>query len=157
MGHTVDEEEVNYKLSVIKGAEPRHQFEAMLALQMDAVHDAFMRSERNFVHAENVVQHDSAGRMLHKLARTFLDQMKALERNRTAVDQKVTVQHVSVSEGGQAIVGHVTQTAAANVADKPVADSAPTSTKTKTDPPAIVEGDRGRVAPGRFRPKLNDQ
>jgi hypothetical protein len=39
-----------------------------------------MRSERNFVHAENVVQHDSAGRMLHKLARTFLDQMKALDK-----------------------------------------------------------------------------
>jgi hypothetical protein len=35
--------------------------------------------------------------------------MEALKRYRTGGEQKVTVQHVSVSEGGQAIVGNVTQ------------------------------------------------
>ena len=39
--------------------------------------------------------------------------MEALKRYRTGGEQKVTVQHVSVSEGGQAIVGNVTQGAAA--------------------------------------------
>jgi len=42
-------------------------------------------------------------------------QMEALKRYRTGGEQKVTVQHVSVSEGGQAIVGNVTQPA-----EKPV-------------------------------------
>jgi hypothetical protein len=41
--------------------------------------------------------------------RTFIMQMEALKRHRTGGEQKVTVQHVSVSEGGQAIVGNVTQ------------------------------------------------
>jgi hypothetical protein len=103
-------------------------------------------------------QQDSAGRMLQKLGRTFLDQMKALERNRTGGDQTVTVQqHVSVSDGGQAIVGNVTQTGAANMADKPAADSPPPSTETKTDPPAIVEEDRSPSRWRRFRPKQNDR
>ena len=37
--------------------------------------------------------------------------MEALKRYRTGGEQKVTVQHVSVGEGGQAIVGNVTQAA----------------------------------------------
>ena len=36
-------------------------------------------------------------------------QMEALKRYRTGAEQKVTLQHVSVAEGGQAIVGNVTQ------------------------------------------------
>jgi hypothetical protein len=35
--------------------------------------------------------------------------MEALKRYRTGGEQKVTVQHVTVGEGGQAIVGNVTQ------------------------------------------------
>ena len=41
-------------------------------------------------------------------ALTYATQMEALKRYRTGGEQKVTVQHVSVSEGGQAIVGNVT-------------------------------------------------
>ena len=37
--------------------------------------------------------------------------MEALKRYRSGGEQKVTVQHVSVSEGGQAIVGNVSQAA----------------------------------------------
>ena len=36
-------------------------------------------------------------------------QMEALKRYRTGAEQKVTLQHVSVADGGQAIVGNVTQ------------------------------------------------
>src|ERR1700692_1425820 len=64
----------------------------------------------NAVASENIPQQDSAERALNKLARTFVSQMEALKRYRTGGEQKVTVQHVSVSEGGQAIVGNVTQT-----------------------------------------------
>jgi hypothetical protein len=35
--------------------------------------------------------------------------MEALNRHRSGGDQKVTVQQVSVSDGGQAIVGNVTR------------------------------------------------
>jgi hypothetical protein len=41
--------------------------------------------------------------------RTYATQMEALSRYRTGGEPKVTVQHVSVGEGGQAILGNVTQ------------------------------------------------
>ena len=50
-------------------------------------------------------------RALNKLARTFAMQVEPLKRYRTGGEQKVTVQHVSVGDGGQAIVGNVTQAA----------------------------------------------
>jgi hypothetical protein len=40
--------------------------------------------------------------------RTYTMQLEALKRYRTGGEQKVTVHHVSVNDGGQAIVGNVT-------------------------------------------------
>jgi hypothetical protein len=48
-------------------------------------------------------------RQANKLARTFATQMEALKRYRTGGQQKVTVEHVTVTKGGQAIVGNVSQ------------------------------------------------
>jgi hypothetical protein len=42
-----------------------------------------------------------------KLARSFCTQVEALKRYRSRGAQKMTVQHVHVAEGGQAIVGNV--------------------------------------------------
>ncbi len=42
-----------------------------------------------------------------KMLRTFTAQMEALKRYRTGGQQKVTVEHVHVNQGGQAIVGVV--------------------------------------------------
>jgi hypothetical protein len=44
---------------------------------------------------------------LTKLTRTYAAQMEALRRYRSGGEQKMTVQHVHVAEGGQAIVGNV--------------------------------------------------
>jgi Enolase, N-terminal domain len=58
--------------------------------------------------AHEAVQHDSAERALNKLARTFAAQVEALKRYRSGGEQTVRVEHVTVNEGGQAIVGTVT-------------------------------------------------
>jgi hypothetical protein len=105
----VDEQGINFMLSVVKGIEPRDQVEAMLGAQMAAVHTATTTYARRLPQVENIPQHDSAERAFNKLARTFTTQMEALKRYRTGGEQKVTVQHVTVGEGGQAIVGNVTQ------------------------------------------------
>src|SRR5215208_6231209 len=94
-------------LAVIAGVEPRDEIEAMLAAQMAAVHRATMTFARRLSHVETIPQQDSAERAFTKLARTFAAQMEALKRYRTGGEQKVTVQHVTVNEGGQAVVGHV--------------------------------------------------
>lgn len=54
----------------------------------------------------------------NKLTRTFAMQMEALKRYRSGAEQKVTLQHVSVAEGGQAIVGNVTQAPRENGQEK---------------------------------------
>jgi hypothetical protein len=96
-------------LAVVKGIEPKDQIEAMLGAQMAAVHMATMTFARRLGHVENIPQQDSAERAFNKLARTFATQVDALKRHRTGGGQTVRVEHVTVNEGGQAIVGNVTQ------------------------------------------------
>lgn len=107
-GPNVDESEVNFLLSVIKDIKPRDQLEAMLAAQMAVTHEAIMTFARRLANVENIPQQDSAERAFNKLTRTYAMQLEALKRYRSGGEQKVTVQHVNVGEGGQAIVGNVT-------------------------------------------------
>jgi hypothetical protein len=97
----------NFMLAVIKGIEPRDQIEAMLAAQMTAVHMALMTVARRLAHVETIPQQDSAQNAFNKLARTFAAQVSALKEYRSKGEQKMTVQHVHVAEGGRAIVGNV--------------------------------------------------
>src|SRR5436190_333329 len=90
-----------------EAAEPRDQLEAMLAAQMAAVHNATMTFARRLNHVDNIPQQDSAERAFNKLARTFASQLEALKRYRSTGKQTVRVEHVTVNEGGQAIVGNV--------------------------------------------------
>ena len=119
-GGEASEQRVNFMLSVIKGIKPRDQVEAMLAAQMAAVHVSTMTFARRLAHVDNIPQKDSAERAFNKLARTFASQMEALRRYRTGGEQKVTVQHVTVGEGGQAIVGNVTQERREGASGNPV-------------------------------------
>lgn len=98
---------LNFMLAVVKSIDPRDEIETLLAAQMAAVHTATMTFTRRLANVETIQQQDSAERALNKLARTFTTQMEALKRYRTGGEQKVTVEHVHVHEGGQAIVGHV--------------------------------------------------
>jgi hypothetical protein len=103
----VSQSQANFMLSVVKGVEPRDQIETMLAAQMAAVHMASMTFARRLAHVELVPQQDSASNAFNKLTRTFASQVEALKRYRSGGEQKMTVQHVHVAEGGQAIVGNV--------------------------------------------------
>jgi hypothetical protein len=78
--------------------------------------------------------------------------MEALKRYRTGGEQKVTVQHVSVSEGGQAIVGNVTQASREKAPDKTAAPR-PALTDANAAPMPIIDesSERARV-PARRRP-----
>ncbi len=107
-GKSVDESGLNFMLAAVKGVEPKDQVETMLAAQMAAVHMATMTFARRLAHVDNIQQQDSAERAFNKLARTFAAHVEALRRHRTGGEQKVTVEHVTVNEGGQAIVGSVT-------------------------------------------------
>ncbi len=106
-GGTPDERGLNFVLAMIRAVEPEDELETMLAAQMAAVHLATMTFARRLAHVDNIPQQDSASNAFNKLARTFALQLEALKRYRTGGEQRVTVQHVTVNEGGQAIVGAV--------------------------------------------------
>ena len=107
-GSSVNEQDFKFLLSTVAALEPKDEVEAMLAAQMAVVHNATMASARRLKVAETSLQRETSGRALNKLARTFVAQVEALKRYRTGGEQKVTVEHVTVNDGGQAIVGNVT-------------------------------------------------
>ena len=93
----------------LAGIEPKDQIEGMLATQMIATHHATMDCFR--IVAQNG-QLDIINQMLcyaNKLSRTFTMQMEALSRYRGKGGQKMTVEHVHINSGGQAIIGNVTK------------------------------------------------
>lgn len=134
----LDERKMNFLLSVIKGIHPKDQLETMLAAQMAVVHMATMKFAQHFSCVETLPQLDSTERAVNKLARTFAIQLEALKRYRTGGEQKVTVQHVTVGEGGQAIVGNVTQ-ATPNAAAKKPADATPALTHSQQPSMKMIE------------------
>ena len=106
-GQELDEKDLNFMLVMVEGVKPKDQVEAMLAAQMAAVHNATMTYARRLNVADTIMQSDAAERTFNKLARTFTTQVAALKQYRTGGQQKMTVEHVHVHEGGQAIVGNV--------------------------------------------------
>jgi hypothetical protein len=103
----VDEVALNFIVSVIKGIEPRDQLECLLASQMGAIHILIADFVHRLANAKDIQQQDFAERTLNKLTRTFAVQVEALKRYRSNGEQRVTVEHVTVNEGGKAIVGNV--------------------------------------------------
>ena len=137
---------LNFMLAVINGVKPKDELEALLAAQMAVVHCRFMAFGMQLNQAETLAQQGDAESALNKLARTFTMQMEALKRYRTGGEQKVTVQHVSVGEGGQAIVGNVTQAGPETVPQKPN-QSVPTLTDARQAGMPIVGNPEGVPVP----------
>jgi hypothetical protein len=102
-----DEMEVNGMLAAMHGIAPRDEIEGMFAAQMVATYKAAMRCLGRLKNSEYVEQQDSHGNLAVKLLRTHVMQIEALQRYRGKGEQKVTVEHVHVHHGGQAIVGTV--------------------------------------------------
>jgi hypothetical protein len=123
-GGSADEVNLSFMISVVKSIKPRDSVEAMLVAQMVSVHVMAMRCAHHLANADDLAQHDSAARALGRLARTFPAQIEALNRYRSHGEPAITVQNVSVGDGGNAIVGNVTQHARVIVSDKSPASPA---------------------------------
>jgi hypothetical protein len=124
-GGSPDEVNLSFMISMVKSIRPRDSIEAMLVTQMVSVHVMAMRCAHHLANADDLTQHDSAARALGRLARTFPAQIEALNRYRSQGEPAITVQNVSVGDGGKAIVGNVTQHARVIVSDKKPASAAP--------------------------------
>jgi hypothetical protein len=93
-------------VAALVGIGPKDELEGMMAAQLIAAHNAAMECYRRAMIDEQTFE----GRrenlsQANKLSRTTL--LEALNRHRGKGQQKVTVEHVHVHGGGQAIVGSV--------------------------------------------------
>jgi len=112
LAHPSGSTEINGALAAVTGIGARDETEGMLATQMVATHVAAIRALRRLRSSNNAAQQDSKGNLAVKLLRTYTMQLEALQRYRGKGQQKVTVEHVHVNAGGQAIVGTVDSSAA---------------------------------------------
>lgn len=94
--------------AMLKGIQPSDELEGMLAAQMVATHNAALECFRRAMLPEQTFQgRDSNLKSGTKLAALYTRQMDALNKHRGKGQQKVTVEHVHVEAGGQAIVGNI--------------------------------------------------
>jgi hypothetical protein len=108
--HEARDGQINAALSGLIGIGPKDELEGMIAAQLIASHSAAMECYRRAMIGEQTFE----GRrenlsQANKLSRTFAVLLDALNRHRGKGQQKVTVEHVHVHQGGQAIVGAVHQ------------------------------------------------
>jgi len=107
-----DAEAANKQMSAVVaalvGIEPKDELEGMLAAQLLAAHNAAMECYRRAMIREQTFEgRREALAQANKLSRTFTTLLEGLNRHRGKGQQKVTVEHVHVHAGGQAIVGAV--------------------------------------------------
>ena len=91
------------------GMKPRDAHEGMLISQLIATHNAAMECYRRAMLGEQTFEGRRENlNQANKLCRTSAALTEALDRHRGKGQQRITVEHVSVHAGGQAIVGAVT-------------------------------------------------
>lgn len=97
---------------------PQDGVEGMLCAQMVGTHFAALECLRRAALPEQTPEaRDINLRHAQKLMMLYTQQMTALNKHRGKGQQKVTVEHVNVASGGQAIVGNV-ETPTGRVSDK---------------------------------------
>jgi hypothetical protein len=112
---SADEVAFNAALAVIDGVRPKDEVEAMLAAHMAVTNIALLElvartrgAIAGHVYQGNGIKRlDVLGNLTTKFMRTFTMQVEALARKRSKGEQNVTVKHVHVHAGGQAVVGNV--------------------------------------------------
>jgi hypothetical protein len=110
-----DEVAFNAALAVIDGVRPKDEIEAMLAAHMAVTNVALLelvaRTRRaiagHMYQGNGIKRLDVLGNLTTKFMRTYTLQVEALARKRRKGEQNVTVKHVHVHAGGQAVVGNV--------------------------------------------------
>jgi hypothetical protein len=139
-------------INALTGIAPRDECEGMMAAQLVACHHASMECYRRAMIPEQTFEgrHENLNQA-NKLSRTYAALLEALNRHRGKGAQKVTVEHVHVHEGGQAIVGNV-EAPGGGVSPQPkdqphalaYAPGAPMPSTDTTREPVSITGDAER-------------
>jgi hypothetical protein len=104
----------NAALAVISGVRPKDEIEAMLAAHMAVANIALLELVArtrgtiagHIYEGSGVKKLDVLGNLTNKFMRTYTMQVEALARKRRKGGQNITVRHLHVHAGGQAVVGN---------------------------------------------------
>jgi len=111
IAHSDDENraaQIKATVAGLMGIAPRDEIEGMFAAQLVGVHNASMECLRRAMLQDQTFEgRQTALTQANKLSRTYATLVEALNRHRGKGQQKVTVEHVHVHSGGQAVVGDV--------------------------------------------------
>ena len=120
-------------LAAMAAIAPVDGIEGMLATQMVAAHDAALECLRRAALPNQTPEgRDFNLRHAEKLLLIYARQIEALDKHRGKGQQKITVEHVTVKAGGQAIVGNI---------------HAPAETATMLSPPPALTDQSQDVTP----------
>ena len=156
------DEQYSATVAALIGIGPKDELEGMMAAQLIAAHNAAMECYRRAMIGEQTFE----GRrenltQANKLSRTYATLLEALNRHRGKGQQKVTVEHVHVHAGGQAVVGMV---GTPGGGDRPKSEDQPDAKQIARAPqpamrsanterePVPVAGDAERPLPDARRP-----
>ncbi|MCZ8370910.1 MAG: hypothetical protein O9293_13285 [Porphyrobacter sp.] len=108
------DEALQAALDALRGIRPRDEAEGMLAAQMVATHHAAMECMRRAnLPDQSMKGIDLTLKHAVRLMSLYERQLAALDKRRGKGRQKITVEHITVQAGGQAIVGDVNKGQAA--------------------------------------------
>ncbi len=101
---------MEYVHTVIAGINPKNVLEGMLAIQMFGAHNMIVEFQKRAVAPQQCTEGvDANVARATRIMRVFLEQIAVMQKLKgQGSQQKVTVEHVHVHQGGQAIVGAVT-------------------------------------------------
>ena len=95
-------------IGALAGIGPKDELEGMMAAQLIAAHNAAMECYRCAMVGDQTFKSWQENlNQANKLSRTLATLLEALNKHRGKGQQKVTVEHVHVHAGGQAMVGNV--------------------------------------------------
>ncbi len=110
LSHETIEGKIAQLFLVMSELKPMDGFEGMLISQMVTVYDQAMDCFKYVnINKSNPEACQRLQNQAIKLMRLYNQQLETLDKHRRKGNQKMTVEHVNVHKGGQAIVGNVTQ------------------------------------------------
>ncbi|PWK56874.1 hypothetical protein C8D95_103106 [Silicimonas algicola] len=108
VGHDEQQAWFRRALEQYESLAPRDGIEGMLAAQMIGTHAAALECLRRAAHSrERFADREQNLKHAQKLMALYTQQVAALNKHRGKGQQKVTVEHVHIEAGAQAIVGNV--------------------------------------------------
>jgi hypothetical protein len=109
--HSSEEEQSRQLAATVAafiGIGPKDELEGMMAAQLIAAHNAAMECYRRAMIGEQTFEGRRENlNQANKLSRTWATLLDVLNKHRGKGQQKVTVEHVHVHAGGQAVVGTI--------------------------------------------------